>query len=90
MDKKQQLSRAQEKAKAYMEEHNIDKTIGEMLNSLVHSRDPSPIIFMVSTFAINFLFRLLFRSSTFQTLWLSKSSMSMASKLLALFLKEYL
>ena len=31
-----------------MEEHNIDKTIGEMLNSLVHSRDPCPIIFMVS------------------------------------------
>ena len=89
MDKKQQLSRAQEKAKAYMEEHNIDKTIGEMLNSLVHSRDPSPIIFMVSIFAINFLFRILFRSSTFQTLWQSKSLMSMASKSLVLFLKEY-
>ena len=55
MDKKQQLSRAQEKAKAYMEEHNIDKTIGEMLNSLVHSRDPSPIIFMVSIFIDQFL-----------------------------------
>lgn len=30
-----------------MEEHNIDKIIGEMLNSLVHSRDPNPIVFMI-------------------------------------------
>ena len=41
------MSRAQEKAKSYIEEHNIEKTISEMLNSLVHSRDSKPIIFMV-------------------------------------------
>jgi methyl coenzyme M reductase subunit C-like uncharacterized protein (methanogenesis marker protein 7) len=45
-----QLSRAQEKAKSYIEEHNVEKTISEMLNSLVHARDPKPIIFMVSHF----------------------------------------
>ncbi len=42
------LSRAQEKAKSYIDEHGIEKTISEMLNSLVHARDPQPVIFMVS------------------------------------------
>ena len=41
------LSRAQEKAKSFIQEHNIEKIISEMLNSLVHSRDPKPLIFMV-------------------------------------------
>ena len=31
-----------------MEEHKVEKIISEMLNSLVHSRDPHPVIFMVS------------------------------------------
>lgn len=48
MDKKKQLSRAQEKARAFIEEYNVEKIISEMLNSLVHSRDEKPIIFMVS------------------------------------------
>ena len=34
------LSRAQEKAKSYIDEHGIEKIISEMLNSLVHARDP--------------------------------------------------
>lgn len=42
------MSRAQEKAKSFIEEFQVDKIIQEMLNSLVHSRDPKPIIFMVS------------------------------------------
>ena len=42
------LSRAQEKAKLFIEEHKVEKVISEMLNSLVHARDPNPIIFMVS------------------------------------------
>jgi hypothetical protein len=44
---RQQVSRAQEKAKSYMQEHNIEKILSEMLNSLVHARDPKPMIFMV-------------------------------------------
>ena len=44
------MSRAQEKAKSFIDEHNVEKVISEMLNSLVHSRDPNPIIFMVSAF----------------------------------------
>jgi hypothetical protein len=47
--KGKQMSRAQEKAKSYIEEHNVEKIISEMLNSLVHSRDSKPLIFMVST-----------------------------------------
>lgn len=31
-----------------MEEYQVEKIISEMLNSLVHSRDPKPVIFMVS------------------------------------------
>ena len=42
------MSRAQEKAKTYMDEHNIEKMLSEMLNSLVHARDPKPLIFMVT------------------------------------------
>ena len=41
------MSRAQEKAKSYIEENNIEKVISEMLNSLVHSRDSKPLVFMV-------------------------------------------
>jgi hypothetical protein len=44
---RQQVSRAQEKAKSYMQEHNVEKILSEMLNSLVHARDPKPLIFMV-------------------------------------------
>eukprot|EP00347_Sterkiella_histriomuscorum_P011380 403372676 len=45
------LSRAQEKAKSYIDEHQIEKTIAEMLNSLVHARDPKPTIFMIKYLA---------------------------------------
>ena len=52
------MSRAQEKAKSFIEEHNVEKIISEMLNSLVHSRDPNPVIFMVSIFHVHpFSFR---------------------------------
>ena len=55
MDKnKASLSRAQEKAKSFIEEHNVEKIISEMLNSLVHSRDPNPIIFMVSFLLLSY------------------------------------
>lgn len=47
-ENRKQMSRAQEKAKTYIDEHNIEKIISEMLNSLVHARDPKPLIFMVS------------------------------------------
>ncbi len=30
-----------------MDEHNVEKILSEMLNSLVHARDPKPLIFMV-------------------------------------------
>ena len=42
------LSKAQAKARSFIDEHNVEKILGEMLNSLVHARDPQPIIFMVS------------------------------------------
>lgn len=47
------LSRAQEKAKLFIEEHKVEKVISEMLNSLVHARDPNPIIFMVRALLTN-------------------------------------
>ena len=45
------MSRAQEKAKSYIDEHNVEKIISEMLNSLVHARDPKPLIFMIKYLA---------------------------------------
>lgn len=47
--KSRTLSKGQEKAQSYIQEHNVEKTVSEMLNSLVHARDAKPIIFMVST-----------------------------------------
>ena len=46
-----QPNRAQEKAKTYMEEHRIERTISEMLNSLVHSHDSQPVIYMIKYLA---------------------------------------
>ena len=61
MDKnKASFSRAQEKAKSFIDEHNVEKIISEMLNSLVHSRDPNPVIFMVS---LNLSYQYDFRSN---------------------------
>jgi hypothetical protein len=37
---KKKESRAKERAKAYVDEHGVEKVISEMLNSLVHARDP--------------------------------------------------
>ena len=51
MDEHKNLSKAQAKARSFIEEHNVEKILGEMLNSLVHARDPQPIIFMVSVSA---------------------------------------
>lgn len=45
------LNKAQEKAKSYVSEHKIEKTISEMLNTLVNNRDKKPVIFMVSSLA---------------------------------------
>ena len=47
-ERKRDVTRAQEKAKAYLDEMGVEKVISEMLNSLVHARDPQPTIFMVS------------------------------------------
>jgi hypothetical protein len=49
--KQKNLSRAQEKARLFIEEHKVEKVISEMLNSLVHARDPQPIIFMIKYLA---------------------------------------
>ena len=47
MEDSKNLSKAQAKARSFIDEHNVEKILGEMLNSLVHARDPQPIIFMV-------------------------------------------
>ncbi len=51
---KQNGTRSQEKAKSYLKEHNVEKILSEMLNSLVHARDPKPLIFMVCNFLLIF------------------------------------
>ena len=47
MEESKNLSKAQAKARAFIDEHNVEKILGEMLNSLVHAKDPQPIIFMI-------------------------------------------
>lgn len=84
-NKAKRMNRAQEKAKSYIEEHNVEKIISEMLNSLVHARDPHPVIFMVlpSSFKSN-------RSNILLTKPLKKSLQSTTSQLVGLHLKKSL
>lgn len=42
------LSKSQVKAAKYMQQHGVEQLLGDMVNSLVHSRPDNPIIFMVS------------------------------------------
>lgn len=44
---KQKL-KAQQAAKVYLSEHGVEKTISEMINTLVHAKASHPFIFMVS------------------------------------------
>lgn len=45
------LSKAQQDAKVYVERHQLEKVVGQMLNALVHTKDPSPITFMIKHLA---------------------------------------
>ena len=37
-------------AKKYIEEHDLEKIVSEMLNSVVYDKSKQPIIYMVRTF----------------------------------------
>ena len=37
----------QELAKQYVKAHNIEKVVGEMLNSVLHAKADKPLVFMV-------------------------------------------
>ena len=45
------LSKAQIEAKTYVDTHNLEKIIGDMLNSLVYAKDPYPTVFMIKYLA---------------------------------------
>lgn len=45
------LSKAQQEAKMYVDKHKLEQLIGEMLNSLVHAKDPFPMIYMIKYLA---------------------------------------
>ena len=45
------FSKAQQEAKAYVENHGLEKLIGDMLNALVYAKDPCPPIFMIKYLA---------------------------------------
>lgn len=45
------LSKAQFEAKTYIETHNLEKVIGDMLNALVLAKDISPMSFMIKYLA---------------------------------------
>jgi len=48
---KPQLNKAQQRAKEYVDSNRVEKTISEMINSLVHTRDKKPLIFMIKYLA---------------------------------------
>jgi len=41
------LNKAQAKAQEFVQKHKIEKLISEMVNSLVHTRDKKPVIYMI-------------------------------------------
>ena len=61
------LNEAQRKAKDYVDEHWIEKIVSEMINSLVHTKDKKPLIFMVST--LNRLDQVPFKSCNKRRAW---------------------
>ena len=42
--------KAQEKAKSYVKDHNLEKIVAEMMNTTLISKTPQPLIFMVILF----------------------------------------
>jgi protein-arginine kinase len=45
------LNKAQAKASEYVQKHKIEKLISEMVNSLVHTRDKKPVVYMIKYLA---------------------------------------
>ena len=45
------LSKAQIEAKTYVEAHNLEKIIGDMLNAMIYAKDPNPTVFMINFLA---------------------------------------
>ena len=45
------LNKAQAKAKEFVDKHKLEKLISEMVNSLVHTRDKKPIVYMIKYLA---------------------------------------
>jgi hypothetical protein len=45
------LNKAQAKAQEYIKKHNVEKIVAEMVNSLVHTRDKQPLVFMIKYLA---------------------------------------
>lgn len=41
------MTKAQAEARAYIEQHRLDVLMKDMLNSLVHAKDPHPEVFMI-------------------------------------------
>lgn len=45
------LNKAQAKAQEYVSKHKLEKLISEMVNSLVHTKDKKPIVYMIKYLA---------------------------------------
>lgn len=51
MENSNKVSNQQIQAKKYIEEHDIEKTVSEMLNSLVHEKSKQPLVYMIKYLA---------------------------------------
>ena len=49
MDNSNRVQNQQLQAKKYIEEHELEKIVSEMLNSVVYEKSKQPIIYMVKT-----------------------------------------
>ena len=51
MDQITKIQERQLAAKKYLDEYDIENVISEMLNSLLHEKDPHPYVFMIKYLA---------------------------------------
>lgn len=47
----EKLSQAQKEAKNYIDHHNLESMLKDMLNALVHAKDPKPELFIIDYFS---------------------------------------
>ena len=73
--------KAQEKAKYYIKDHNLEKIVAEMMNSTLISKTTQPLIFMVSLLKLFTLFQIKYLANLISEADLTSNGISVVGTL---------